>query len=494
MPEEIKPERPKRNKRRIYKIITFSVILLLILIGIGAYLYIQVHWYVGDTSPGIVLLHPSNHQVINNNTTYFLWNSTDIDGDTLSHVYYIDTWNTFISPYVRTVSVGALENYTPLPFMDGDYYWRVEVTDGKYVNVSETWHVIFQNDTTNHFPNLTYPSVSPNSGTTATVFTYQVTFNDADNDTADYVRVYIDNNMFNMTEYDASDTNTTDGKIYRYSTTLGVGSHNYSFTCSDGTAINISSLYLGPTVTTAPVTPPPSGGTGGTGDDTKMNKVTIQPQNTEAFPGYSFRGNIVITEENYENSYEVYWYLYLLDENDTLIGMNSGSLAIQSSVVVSYKIPLNNSVHVGHYKLLAKTYDNSRDKITANQLGMDEILVEIVEKAPGSEIIKEIQENDILLYILIAFAVILPLIAWRRKEGLYIVFALGILMILLLVFNVVSMHFWSFIAIILLMFGLCCFVKKTSVYLPVKREQYKILIGGVLIFIAIILYFLPVFL
>jgi len=48
-----------------------------------------------------------------------------------------------------------------------------------------------------------------------------------------------------MSEDDLGDINTSDGKIYTYSTTLNAGSHNYSFSCSDGTAVNSTGLYTG---------------------------------------------------------------------------------------------------------------------------------------------------------------------------------------------------------------------------------------------------------
>jgi len=64
--------------------------------------------------------------------------------------------------------------------------------------------------------------------------TFRATFTDAENDTAAPALILLDGSPVSMVAEDAADTNTTDGKIYNYTTSLGGGSHSYSFAFSDG--------------------------------------------------------------------------------------------------------------------------------------------------------------------------------------------------------------------------------------------------------------------
>ena len=81
------------------------------------------------------------------------------------------------------------------------------------------------------------------------MFIYNITFYDADNDSASFVNVTVNNTNYSMSEVDALDINSSDGKDYTFTTVLPVGSWNYTFTCGDGLAVNSSVLYLGPNVT-----------------------------------------------------------------------------------------------------------------------------------------------------------------------------------------------------------------------------------------------------
>jgi len=76
--------------------------------------------------------------------------------------------------------------------------------------------------------------VAPANGTTSTVFTWSVTYSDADNDAPAFVRVIIDGGApVNMTKVTPG-TNYRAGVVYTYSATLGLGSHNYRFIANDG--------------------------------------------------------------------------------------------------------------------------------------------------------------------------------------------------------------------------------------------------------------------
>ncbi|MEA3400635.1 MAG: carboxypeptidase regulatory-like domain-containing protein [Armatimonadota bacterium] len=103
--------------------------------------------------------------------------------------------------------------------------------------------------------------LDPTSGLESDTYTYYVVYEDDDDyggvrgNPPDYVSVFIDNVQNAMVEYDSSDTNMTDGKIYYFSTSsLSVSeNHQYYFMASDGldTVRNPAvapSQYDGPTV------------------------------------------------------------------------------------------------------------------------------------------------------------------------------------------------------------------------------------------------------
>ena len=488
---DIEKEKQKKRKRWIF---ATAVILVLVFFTVATNMDVLVKWFIpADAPPTITLLHPGNHEVITNNTTYFNWTGYDPEGDTLWYVWYCDALSTFTSPFYRAVDVNITENYTALPFMDGNYYFRVEVTDNTSVVVSNTRHFIIRTNASNNFPVLSNPMVLPTIGYNVTNFTYSVIFTDLDNDTADYMRVYIDGTMYNMTENNPIDVTTYNGKTYVYKRdNLSVGSHTFQYTCSDGIAIGSSDLLIGPVVQSGspPVTPPTPPTGGEILPQEKMNKITIQPKNIQAYPGNSFTGSLSITEEGHGNNYEVFWYIFLLDSDDNEIGFNTGALAISTTVVVPYDIPTPVATPIGGYRLLAKTYDAPREKITAKELGMDTINVEIISEPPGLELIKPFFGNFPLMFILLIIGAVLPFIAWRHKKGWMLIGSIGIIMLLLLIFEIVKVNFWSFIAIVLIMTG-CSFFTGAKKYLPIKNKRNALLIGGILIFAGFILYFLP---
>ena len=83
-------------------------------------------------------------------------------------------------------------------------------------------------------PTLTDGNVDPSSGTTADLFNFSVTFTDADNDTATYVKVIIDGTEHELSETDPNDINTTDGKEYSITgLSFTSGTYSYNFTAAD---------------------------------------------------------------------------------------------------------------------------------------------------------------------------------------------------------------------------------------------------------------------
>lgn len=333
--KKIKKERKKKWIRRI-KVLSV-VLLLLTITGYAAYTIVTVTWIVPSATPSVTLLHPADDESFAVNTTYFNW--TGAGGyHSLWYVWYADTNDTFTSPNLRVVDVNTTENYTAEPFLDGDWYWRVEVTDNITQNVSETWHFIIQTNASNHFPYLTSPQVSPTSGYVYTTFYYNVTFNDPDNDTASMINVSINGTQFTMTETDPSDTNTTNGKNYTYSTTMPIGNHNYSFICSDSNATNSTELFFNPSVTfaDAPTVSNPNPANGSTGQELNTQVcITVNDVNGDLMDitWYSnssgswtiFDTNTAVangtycqTNTNFSNySTTYYWNVTVKDKQDT---------------------------------------------------------------------------------------------------------------------------------------------------------------------------------
>jgi iron complex transport system substrate-binding protein len=104
-------------------------------------------------------------------------------------------------------------------------------------------------------PTLTQPSLSPLAGNESTVFSFGVTYTDADNDAPSYVRVTIDQTAYDMQKVVSGETEYSDGVVYVYSTTLPVGNYTYSFSASDGddsATLPVTGSYTGPSVGFAP--------------------------------------------------------------------------------------------------------------------------------------------------------------------------------------------------------------------------------------------------
>lgn len=110
-------------------------------------------------------------------------------------------------------------------------------------------------------PFIAQIELDPPSGLESDTYTYWIEYTDTDNyagvrgNPPEYVRVFIDGVEHEMIEYDAADTDMTDGKVYRYNkrNLSESASHTYYFMASDGrgTARNPESapnVYNGPAV------------------------------------------------------------------------------------------------------------------------------------------------------------------------------------------------------------------------------------------------------
>jgi len=81
-------------------------------------------------------------------------------------------------------------------------------------------------------PRLLNGSVSATSSDENAVYVFMVTYQS--NVSAQSVRLILNGNSYDMQQFDAADSNSSDGKAYFYSTKLPAGMNTYSFTCSDG--------------------------------------------------------------------------------------------------------------------------------------------------------------------------------------------------------------------------------------------------------------------
>jgi len=99
-------------------------------------------------------------------------------------------------------------------------------------------------------PVLSSGSASPSTGTISTLFTYEVTYTDVNNDPPSSITVSVDSGPANtLSKQTPGDSDYTDGCIYLYQTSGMVrGSHSYHFATSDGTYATTLGPYGGPTV------------------------------------------------------------------------------------------------------------------------------------------------------------------------------------------------------------------------------------------------------
>ncbi|TKJ27479.1 MAG: hypothetical protein CEE42_02145 [Promethearchaeota archaeon Loki_b31] len=101
-------------------------------------------------------------------------------------------------------------------------------------------------------PSLTDGSLSPTSGNQTTLFTYNVTYTDADNNPPIYINVLINETSYPMEKQDLMDEDYTDGCKYNYFTYLQPGNYNYSFECADYKFFTNTGVTIGPSVSESP--------------------------------------------------------------------------------------------------------------------------------------------------------------------------------------------------------------------------------------------------
>nr|MDO8111872.1 hypothetical protein [Candidatus Sigynarchaeota archaeon] len=105
-------------------------------------------------------------------------------------------------------------------------------------------------------PKLSGESVNPASGMPSTLFTFNVTYMDDDDNAPAFIDVVINGTAHAMSRQIPTDFNMVDGCYYIYSTYLQVGSYQWFVNCSDGMYEDSTGLISSPTVTLMIMMPP----------------------------------------------------------------------------------------------------------------------------------------------------------------------------------------------------------------------------------------------
>lgn len=209
--------------------------------------------------------------------TLYMWSRYYQSGD-----YHIDRWNrdlVFLSEIQDGTSIkGSYFFGTPMPMTLGPNT-PCELSDGK---------------------------LTPLYGTQSTQYVFSVTYRDLDGENGqapEYVRVYIDDQPYDMTPATAGGTPAyREGAVYVYTPPAGLpgGDHKFHFDASDGVSIawfdangahqslvgaqisdveDLNGPYVNnpPTLTNGLATPNPTGGTIGTSDSVDYTVVYTDP-------------------------------------------------------------------------------------------------------------------------------------------------------------------------------------------------------------------------
>ncbi|MEX2714706.1 MAG: S8 family serine peptidase [Candidatus Sigynarchaeota archaeon] len=104
---------------------------------------------------------------------------------------------------------------------------------GLYAGLND-FSILFRYPRNTYPPTLTGMSITPGSGNQATLFSFDVTYTDLDNNAPQFINVLLNNTPVSMSKVNTGDTVYTDGCAYRYQGFLSPGVYNYSFECADG--------------------------------------------------------------------------------------------------------------------------------------------------------------------------------------------------------------------------------------------------------------------
>jgi hypothetical protein len=151
-------------------------------------------------------------------------------GEIIFNYDYLDSINTY-SGYTCGLNLGE----------DTRFFNSYQDLDTSTDNFSLYFYAM-----TNDFaPELSLESVIPTSGYQNTLFNFNVTYTDQDNNPPVQMDVIINGTTYPMEKQNPSDDNYTNGCLYQYLTYLQPAAHNYTyyFNCYDGIFTNTTAIY-----------------------------------------------------------------------------------------------------------------------------------------------------------------------------------------------------------------------------------------------------------
>jgi hypothetical protein len=180
------------------------------------------------------------------------WSGGDPDGDAVTYDVYFGLGSS--PPQVSSGQSATTYNLGTLSYA-ATYYWKIVSRDEHGLSTGGlVWDFTTQSPPSNQPPTLYNGYVSPPSGDTSTTFSYYVTYSDPEGDAPTTKYVYIDGSPYTMAKISGD---YVSGAVFKYSTALSVGSHNYYFYFADSVhshtvRLPTSGTYSGPTVPPAP--------------------------------------------------------------------------------------------------------------------------------------------------------------------------------------------------------------------------------------------------
>lgn len=173
-------------------------------------------------------------QVVTYNVLYISTTNTaptlaEVDIDGVAHQMHSTGGTNYAKGvhYEFTMAMGIGVHYTIYRFNDGT---GVAVYPGRITPI--TTPIV-----------LSHSSISPTSGTSSTVFTFQTTYSNVNGKAPNKARLYLDNKPMAMTHVSGS---YSTGAVYQAKTTLPVGTHTYYFVFSGNQSSGPPSVWADP--------------------------------------------------------------------------------------------------------------------------------------------------------------------------------------------------------------------------------------------------------
>ncbi|CAM4492200.1 endoglucanase [Paenibacillus endophyticus] len=206
-------------------------------------------------------------------------------------------------------------------------------------------------------PTLTATSMTSNSDTASnqnTLFTFQATYTDADNQKPYAMQVVVDDKAYDMRETDSGDTTYSDGKSYVYMTKLPVGSHAHYFRTTDLTSNEVkTAVQASPIVAfSEQVIDVVVSQVGYNTNDFKNAKVTSSVKLTDTSYVVKDGGSVVASGSmEYES---IVWNKHVYSIDFSSVTANGNAYTLKSNGVSSFIFPIQSNI-----------WDGFKDEMTA---------------------------------------------------------------------------------------------------------------------------------